>query len=246
MEIFLIKKFKNAFLAIMIMGVLSAVLIIAMLATIVLNSGLKSQIDVQEKQLAVYKKKIKGDPEHLIGIKQSVKNSLTDQKQQLSAIFNVNKGQGVNSSNPLAFKQLLFDVQEKLQKKAVEKRMSLPSWFGFEEFKLKVPDNDITETLVNELVIVEQLVEFAINSGIESIDNIKLSHKAADVLIAEQKFKYLPISLSVRTGSAQIKDFLMDIAEMKHMVTIKKINIKKADNDQNLLSAQIILDLIEI
>ncbi|MFH1062075.1 MAG: Amuc_1100 family pilus-like protein [Candidatus Omnitrophota bacterium] len=246
MEILLIKKFKKTFTVIVIIGVICVCLIIAILAAGVLNSTLNLKVSELEKKLIVYKKALGSNPEQAIDIKKSLKQQLLAENEQINNLFMKTRESNPVTTTPLSFKQFLFSTQDRLKSKALKKKMSLPVWLGFDEYKINVPDADNADVLIKELAIVEEIVNGALASEVSSIESIKLSHQRLSVIVAEQKIKYLPIALSIKSDSGQMKAFLMNISKLQGIFSIKQLKVKCLDENKNQLSADINLKFIEI
>ncbi|MBU1088021.1 MAG: Amuc_1100 family pilus-like protein [Candidatus Omnitrophica bacterium] len=243
MEIFLIKKFKKTFAIIGLIGIFCAVLIVAIIAAGLLNSSLNLKLGDLEKKLIVYKKTLGSNPEQMIASRKTYKSQLLNKNEQINSMFTK---ANFPSSTPLSFKQLLFVTQDRLKAKSLKKNITLPLGLGFDEYKINVPEADITDVLTQELSVVEELINGAIDSGVSSIDNIKLSHQKLSLAAGEQSFRYLPISLSIKSGSGQMKAFLMNISKMPGVFVIKQLKVKNIEQNKNLLSTDITLKFIEI
>lgn len=246
MEIFLIKKFKKTFIAIVIIGIICVCLIIAILASGFLKSRLTLKISEMENKLIVYKKALGNNPQQKIGPKKILLDQLLNENEQINNLFVKTRKDNFDESTPLAFKQLLFSTQDRLKSKAFKKKMLLPVWLGFDEYKINVPDAENVDILLKELNIVEEIINGAVDSDVSSIENIKLSHQRLSMLVAEQKFKYLPVALTLKSDSGQMKAFLMCISKMQGIFSIKQVKVKYIDEDKNQLSTDINLQFIEI
>ncbi|MBU1045007.1 MAG: Amuc_1100 family pilus-like protein [Candidatus Omnitrophica bacterium] len=243
MEIFLIKNFRKTFTSIVLIAITCAGLILAIIAAGLFNSNLNPKLGDLEKRLIIYKKTLGNNPEQLIAGKKIYKSQLLEKNEKINNMFT--KPNYV-SSTPLSFKQLLFSAQDRLKVEAHKKNLKLSEWLGFDEYKINVPEAAITDVLTQELNVIEALVTGAIDSGVSSIDNIKLSHQRLSVTVADKKFSYLPISLSIKSGSGQMKAFLMNISKMPGIFEIIQLKVKSVDQDKNMLSTDIILQFIEI
>jgi len=243
MEILLIRKFKKSFGTIILIGIICAGLIVGIIAAGILNSSLNSKVSLLEKKLFVFKKTFSSNPEKAIEDKKILNRQLIDNNKKINSLF---KKTIKASSTPLSFKQSMFSAQDKLKKKAFKKKMGLPLWLGFDEYKIKVPNAEITDILTQELIMVEELINAALDSGVSSIDNIKLSHQSFSLILAAQNFKYVPVSLSIKSDSRPMKEFLMNISKSPCVFGVQKLKVKTIDRNKNLLSTEITLNFIEI
>ncbi len=243
MEILLIRKFKRAFGILIIIGVICCGITAGIIASGILNSSLNSKASLLEKKLTVYKKTFGSNPEEAVERKKILNTQLIDNNKKINSLF---KKRITVSNTPLSFKQLLFSAQDKLKTRAFKKKMNLPFWLGFDEYKIKVPDAQITDILTQELAMVEELVDAALDTGVSSIDNIKLSHQVFSIMLADQKFEYLPVSLSIKSGSGAMKAFLMSISKSPCIFAVQKLKVMSINQNANLLSTEITLKFIEI
>jgi hypothetical protein len=246
MEIILIKKFRKTFTAIIIIGITCLGLIIAIIAAGFLNSRLNAKVAAQEKKLIIYTQTLGNNPEQAIALKKSLKTQLVRENEQINDAYVKETVNDPAANTPLSFKQLLYSTQDRLKSLAIKQNMGLPLWLGFDEYKINVPDAENTDVLIRELSISEMLIKGALDSGVSSVESIKFSHQRLLLVIGEKKIKYLPVSLSLKSSSGQIKAFLMNISKLPGVFSVTQLKIKGGTENKNQLATEINLKFIEI
>ncbi len=251
MDVIIAKKFKLEIRLLTIIIILCLLLIGSIVFVSYNISKLQEEADRKEQEIKKYRKIIGTDVNAVIELKDSLKFSLARKYKKIESAFKKENLNEIISTEPLFFKQQLFDVQEDIRKRAKRNNVLLPEGLGFEEYKLKVPDALKSSVLMSELLVLEQICGILIDNRVHAINNIQFHHE--QVLLKKNTengesvfFKSLSINLSVEMDFAQMKKFIVDLSSSDKIYAIWQIDVKRKDNSDKYLIADINIKSIKL
>ena len=143
---------------------------------------------------------------------------------------------------PLEFKAIFLEKQEKLRKQALQAGLSLPSSLGFEYLRDIIPEEKEIPVIAKQQEILERLVNLMTQSGILSLTQISFSLPVEVKVNASDKtsfYRDFGITLSLVGETQKIVKFLHqlevdDYIFVVNTLTIEKTKVKAGREDKFL------------
>ena len=245
------KRLKSEIKIVIVIAIVSSALLLSAIFISGRVSDLNEKAAMREQDTRKYRKLIGEDVEALIKVQDSVGSDLKQYYRNLESSFNKSHLKDTVLATSLSFKQMLFDVYERITEKAKRNAVLIPQDLGFEEYRLKVPDVSLVPVLTGELVFLEDITSLLIENKVSALISVKLPHKVTLLnkktqSVNDVPFKSLSLQLSVETDFKQLKNFLLDLAVSDKTYVIRQFDIKKVDNTSERLMAYISLVNLEL
>ena len=157
---------------------------------------------------------------------------LTEEKNDLNDIFEVLLIK-FSTSYPtppeyklypsIEFKEFLYFTQDYLYKKARKRKVTIPSYFGFQEGGLR--SSSEIPVLSLKLDVVKRLIELIIDSGVTRVDNI-----TPGVPKSVAFYKDLPVQVTLTGTSVEIVRFLKYLENPSSFFILQSFSLSRGES----------------
>lgn len=245
------KKFRATLMILAFLCLGCLISIIFIITTFSLNAHLGQKIQSLEKKLKENIELYGAIPDVAVERLKLNKLKLEEKYIDFAEIFLANSMQDkLIPITPLSFKQKLFDVQDKIKDKAKNLKIVLPESLGFKEYEIDVPQQEKTPFLFKELLLAEEMVNLLLESQVFEIKNVEFPYRkdpqAYLKKIKEVTFKSYTMQLSVVTNDNHLKEFLSRLAKEENVYFVKKIDLKKINEQPDNLIVDVEITHLEI
>ncbi|MCP4650239.1 MAG: type 4a pilus biogenesis protein PilO [PVC group bacterium] len=237
----LIQKFKGTISLITILCIGSIVLMLTAGIGIYINRRSCVESVELKDRLQHYRAVYGVGPDEVLERQEFIAQDLHKKYVEFVRVFTCSFDETAISNTPLAFKEKLFDFQEKIKQKASAKDIGLPESLGFQEYDFAVPEQEQIIVLNKELIAAEEVVSLLLNSRVNAITQIKLSHEYHNGAL-----KTIPMQLSLESDFSSLNHFLKELVETERIYIVEKISIQRKKDAEKYLLVNIELEHKEI
>lgn len=229
---FPIKKNLFSIIAIfvLILGLIFSLLFLS--STLKVKAHTRKQMDMQIARINKFKRSRQGPPSReMVSYWRKRYETLQHDFQQTVDIFNKPAStMPQDVPEPLEFKAIFLEKQEKLRKQALQAGLSLPSSLGFEYLRDTIPEEKEIPVIAKQQEILERLVNLMTQSGILSLTKISFSLPVDVKVNASDKtpfYRDFGITLSLVGETQKIVKFLHQLEVDDYIFVVNTLTIEE-------------------
>ena len=221
------KRHPLSFIITILLAAVIALLAVSFFISMAKNSRLAREVASMQAKIDGYVKKSKIPiSEESVALLTDERNALKSMREEFRAalISPLNEELAEKDLDPLQFKENLIRAQKKFREDAGNRHLSLPETLGFAKYETELSDPSDIPHLIRRLKVLEEVINNAASSKVESLDNIEFT----DTKSSDGYFD-IPLSFTMVCTASEFMDFLYKLRVSTFNFMVEKLKMEKIE-----------------